>query len=74
MALSKRQLAESDIYRLRQAIRQMFRGLGNLDLTPEDRAAVVKSIEALRDLLTQEIERFERGNDGSPPLSPTLDD
>ena len=62
MALSKRQLAESDIYRLRQAMRQMFRGLSNLDLTPEDRAATVKSIEALRDLLTQEIERFERSD------------
>jgi hypothetical protein len=62
MALTQRQLAESDVYRLRQSIRQMFRALSNLDLTPEDRAATVKSIEALRDLLTQEIERFERGD------------
>jgi hypothetical protein len=62
MALTQRQLAESDIYRLRQSIRQMFRGLSNLELTPEDRAATVRSIEALRDLLTLEIERFERGD------------
>jgi acyl-[acyl carrier protein]--UDP-N-acetylglucosamine O-acyltransferase len=61
MALTQRQLAESDIYRLRQSIRQMFRGLSNLELTSEDRAAIVRSVEAVRDLLTLEIERFERG-------------
>jgi hypothetical protein len=47
MALTQRQLAESDVYRLRQSIRQMFRGLTNLGLTPEDRAATVKSIESV---------------------------
>jgi hypothetical protein len=62
MALTQRQLAESDVYGLRQSIRQMFRGLTNLDLTPEDRAAIVRSVEAVRDLLTLEIERFERGD------------
>jgi hypothetical protein len=61
MALTQRQLAESDVFRLRQSIRQMFRGLTNLE-SPEDRAAIVRSVEAVRDLLTLEIERFERGD------------
>jgi hypothetical protein len=61
MALTPRLRAEREVEELRKSIRQMFRYLASLKLTAEDRAATVRGIEALRDHLTQEVERFERG-------------
>jgi hypothetical protein len=60
MAMTPRQRALRDINGLRQSMNQMFRDLATLELTPEDRAATVRGIEALRDDLTREVERFER--------------
>jgi len=58
------QKAERDIEELRQSIRRMFSDLLSLslDLTPEDRAAISKSIQSLQDDLRWGQEKFERGN------------
>ena len=61
MALTPRLRAGREVEELRKSIRQMFRYLASLKLTAEDRAATVRGIEALGDHLTQEAERFERG-------------
>jgi hypothetical protein len=61
MALTPRLRAEREVEELRKSIRQMFRYLASLKLTAEDRAATVRGIEALRDHLTQKVERFEQG-------------
>jgi hypothetical protein len=61
MALTPRLRAGREVEELRKSIRQMFRYLASLKLTAEDHAATVRGIEALRDHLTQEAERFERG-------------
>ena len=57
------QRAERDIEELRKSIRRMFRDhLSNLNLTPEDRAAISKGIQSLQDDLKWEQKKFERGN------------
>jgi len=58
------QKAERDIEELRQSIRRMFSDLLSLslELTPEDRAAISKSIQSLQDDLRWGQEKFERGN------------
>ena len=57
------QTAERAIEELRQSIRRMFSDLLSLslELTPEDRAAISKSIQSLQDDLRWEQEKFERG-------------
>ena len=64
MPLTPMQKCERGIEGLRQSIRQMFRDLSNLtlELTPEDRAAISRSIQSLQDDLRWKREEFERGD------------
>jgi hypothetical protein len=59
--LTPMQKALRDIEGLRQSIRQMFGDLLTLELNPEDRAAISRSIQSLQDDLRLEQEKFERG-------------
>jgi hypothetical protein len=57
------QKVERDIEELRKSIRRMFRDhLSNLTLSPEDRAAISRSIQSLQDDLKWEQKKFERSH------------